>query len=486
MLKLEDELTALARRALSTAGSIGGALSLSSGISDIPPRSSRKNTPFTSRSLQQEAFQIARHALSSAGSMGASSTFTDDIAPAFLRYQEQQESISTSPYHAPAFKIHITPTKVDSNDFTIRRPVSYGQNPAETLTSIDRRLTIGNPSYRIDRSKSSNFKAKSSSPRYSHVPGGAFSMSEARGDSVAAAAAATFVVGPSDYGDTSIRAINGGTISQSKTPSNLDLAMKRSRSLPGPVSYDVMSLTRQGGTTVVHTNAFSKAPARSDKNSLARRRQHRKFPYTSTPGPGFYNNVDRPSRLTHGVAKFVGKAGDRFTMKGDELLNFEEMTYVDIQHVEEEPMEWRLRTGHCWDVSERNTMLTTASSLPSNIGPSSYPAELDGAVGRNGRYQQAGKKSMPFATFHRPNQQKSTKRRPLHIGIFERLAKTEQERAQRVESAQNALHRVAKKVKQDKKKKQRKKRRRMAQRSGAMRRMTPTSPLKEHFRFSSN
>ena len=97
----------------------------------------------------------------------------------------------------------------------------------------------------------------------------------------------------------------------------------------------------------IQTSKFSKAPARSNRNTLNRRKKsNSKSPYTSTPGPGFYETNQDQIRKIKGSSKFIGQPGDRFTMQGDALLNFVEQTYVDIQHeVTDDPIEWKLRTG---------------------------------------------------------------------------------------------------------------------------------------------
>mgnify|MGYP001166883619 FL=1 len=127
-------------------------------------------------------------------------------------------------------------------------------------------------------------------------------------------------------------------------------------------------------------------------------------------------------------------------------------------------------------MAERNTDLNGGSSLPINIGPGMYPSENDAAIGRNGRLQRAGKKSMPFTCFHRPNANKATNRRPLHEGIFERLSKITTDRLTKVNECNQALNRVMLKERKTKKMKKRRKRSSMTSRSsGNIKKMTSSS-----------
>ena len=295
-LPFEQELHALARKALSSAGSLGsyGSSNYSedSGIPTMPviypPRCNTPPHPGLS-TLQHDAYHLARRItlsrgsmlsnqsrhLSSAGSI-ASSTFTDlsDVAPDYLRFQQEQERRVYSPYHAPAYTLepennveHSTTsgsrsntpstTTIDpnqqnenQNEYTLRRPIQYGEEPSNT-TEIDPRVLISSMgTYKESTSKLDNSNRDNNEPRYKHVEGGAFGSGLRDPSSLKNKNNIDDSPGPASYGDLSIRKLNGGTISNASVLTSLEIAIKRSQSLPSPFQYNTESLTRNGGKSV--------------------------------------------------------------------------------------------------------------------------------------------------------------------------------------------------------------------------------------------
>ena len=295
-LPFEQELHALARKALSSAGSLGsyGSSNYSedSGIPTMPviypPRCNTPTHPGLS-TLQHDAYHLARRItlsrgsmlsnqsrhLSSAGSI-ASSTFTDlsDVAPDYLRFQQEQERRVYSPYHAPAYTLepennveHSTTsgsrsntpstTTIDpnqrnenQNEYTLRRPIQYGEEPSNT-TEIDPRVLISSMgTYKESTSQHNNNNKDNNEPRYKHVEGGAFGSGLRDPSSLKNKNNIDDSPGPASYGDLSIRKLNGGTISNASVLTSLEIAIKRSQSLPSPFQYNTESLTRNGGKSV--------------------------------------------------------------------------------------------------------------------------------------------------------------------------------------------------------------------------------------------
>ena len=402
-------------------------------------------------SLTQQAYQLARSALTSASSYTSTSTCDSDLVPDFVRFQQQQARTTTSPYHAPAFTLTATTGVTNhphgtTSTTTTRRPQPYGSGlePRSTIPSIDPRLTI-NPPTALTTTAATTTTTKTTAEPYTEP-------------------------GPADYGDLSSqqRHIVGGCISAACPPSELDTVIKNSHMSPSPDQYNVSKLTRNGGTPSYQSYTFSSGPARSLKTTI-KKRSTAHSPYTCSPGPGHYsvnnNNVSRRNQ------KIGGIPGDRFTMKGDALLENDESSYRDIQYENlDVPMEWRLRTGHCIDVAERNTNMNAGTGgTATHVDATSYRTEIDGAVGRSGRLGRSERKSTVNVSFHRPNQLKAAARRPLHVGIFERLAKNATDRLATVESCANALKRVELKGTRKKTKRQRRVRSRMTQRNGTVR-----------------
>ena len=102
--------------------------------------------------LERRAFGLARKALLSAGSLGSiqsalesnlSSHRTDDVAPAFYRFQQKelQQDNNISPYHASPFTLTMTKVRQSNpTQTTIHRPVSYKQS-AKSNSSNNRMQT---------------------------------------------------------------------------------------------------------------------------------------------------------------------------------------------------------------------------------------------------------------------------------------------------------------------------------------------------------
>ena len=438
---LLEDVEELAFRVLSSAGSMGTSSSSSQPIPRLP------------LDLERRAFGLARKVLLSAGSM-----ISDDVAPAYYRFQQKelQQENNISPYHAPAFTL----TMVEPSNpvgTTIHRPETYKQSSAklnkvnssqaqqgdrEKPPPIDPRLTIGVSRYKTKESSSlkSGKTIATSSPRHSSSN-----------------------PGPSDYGDLSTRGSKrmlGGVISKSSPETELERIIRLSGEVPGPSQYETSIRTRYGRATMATIGSkFGNEHARGRGRSGE-----------STPGAGEYETqhcMPSTRRKLIGTVSFgTGTPGDRFDLTGDEKLNEYDMSFVDIQHYQEMPIIWRTKTGHCIDVAEKG-----GDEVQSNnewVGPQSYPAEIDGAIGRSGRLGRAGKRSMPSACFHRPMQNKATNRRPLHVGIFERLAKSAMERVERVNECERGLARLKTKEKLEKKKKRRRRRARMTHRAGSM------------------
>ena len=116
--------------------------------------------------------------------------------------------------------------------------------------------------------------------------------------------------------------------------------------------------------------------------------------------------------------------------------------------------------GHCWDVSERKGSIIANDGTEDHVGPGTYHA-----------YPGIGGASIvrrkPFSvSFARPNAKKDASRRPLHMGIFARLATSASAKAAKIDAADRSLQRMA--LHQEKKIEMRRRRRRakLAQRSG--------------------
>jgi hypothetical protein len=446
--------------------------------------------------LTQQAYNLARQALKSAGSISSFNSYAStgsldsDVVPSYLRFQQKQERTTRSPYHAPAFTLppksreaprssnvnadvppRTTTIKLDAHDVpprtttikldaqlqstdgskkttTTHRPLPYNSNIHST-TFIDPRLTI----------TSTN-------------------MIEPAATTTAATTTTTTSTKPPIVPKPSLlhldhsRKITGGCISSACPPSELDTIIKNSIHSPSPNQYNVSKLVRNGGKTQSTAYTFSsKTPARSFTTTINRNRPG-KSPYLTTPGPGHYYHPEESNNkvVQRNVDKNNTVPTDRFALSGSELLDSLESSLRDIQYEDlDVPMEWRLRTGHCIDVAERDTTSTPSSSVPCHVDCTTYLTEKDGAVGRDGRLGRSERRSTPSSSFHRPNQQKAIARRPLHLGIFERLAKNANVKHERVLQCNNAMDRVGKKELRKKKKRVRAIRSRMTQRSGEMR-----------------
>ena len=415
--------------------------------------------------LTQQAYNLARQALKSGGSISSFNSYAttgsqeSDVVPSYLRFQQKQERTTRSPYHAPAFtlppksreaprssllKCNVPPpatsikaetikqAQLQSTDgskstTTTRRPAPYNSNIRST-TFIDPRLTITSTNMIEPAATKPSIEPK---PILLHL-------------------------------DRS-RKIRGGCISSACPPSELDTIIKNSIHSPSPNQYNVSRLVRNGGKTQSTAYTFSSStPARSFTTTINR----------TGPGPGHYYHPDESNNkvVQRNPHKYNTVPTDRFALSGSELLDSLESSLRDIQYEDLDiPMEWRLRTGHCIDVAERNTTSTPSSSVPCHVDCTTYLTEIDGAVGRDGRLGRSERRSAVKCSFHRPNQQKAIARRPLHLGIFERLAENATAKHERVLQCNNAMDRVGNYEKRKKKIRGRAIRSRMTQRSGEMR-----------------
>jgi hypothetical protein len=240
---------------------------------------------------------------------------------------------------------------------------------------------------------------------------------------------------------------------------------------PSPNQYNITNLIRNGGEIKERGFTFStNTPARCFTTKI-NRNVPGKSPYVETPGPGHYN-VTKDHILNKKNSSQTNSKNSRFELKGSELLDSLESSLREIQYEDLDlPIEWRLRTGHCIDIAPRDTNNYPKSSVPINVDSTSYQIENDGAIGSDGKFSRSERRSTAKCCFHRPTEQKAIARRPLHLGIFERLKVNAKERDNKVKECNRALDRVKIFNEKRKKRRNRKIRSRMTQRSGNIRMM---------------
>jgi hypothetical protein len=249
------------------------------------------------------------------------------------------------------------------------------------------------------------------------------------------------------------RTLNGGVFGSAPASSSLDRIIRRSQSVPGPAKYNVSGMTRDGRGHS-HGRKFSTGVFRSGSRNSASA--------ADAPGP-FEYDVTLSEPKPKGYVAIAGQAGDRFLEVGPQRLETEEASCRPIAYHSSPTREHGIdnnKGGHCWDVATCPSSIAANSGTEEHVAPGSY--RPDPGIGGVSLLRRT-----PFSTsFVRPDARKNTGRRPLHMGIFARLAASASAKAQSIEAADRAIERMAAHQKMKKDRKRRKRRERLAQRSG--------------------